>query len=108
MLGISVHVLARYEDGQERAPAAVLLELTRHLGCQLTDLFAGMPSMGAEDDPALPVSPPLMPTDEVQTAPSTRSNPDDATVAADIIKAFADLKNPVLRARLIGVLQVLD
>ena len=122
LLGISVHVLARYEEGQERAPASVLLELTRHVGCQLTELFAGMPSMEAEED--FPGSrPAAMPFSEITAErhnPShgqpepTATSPvpasamkNDARAVADIIRAFSDLTNPALRERLLGLLNAL-
>lgn len=122
LLGLSVHVLARYEDGEERAPASVLLEMTRHLECQLTELFAGMPSMEADDDfqgsrpsptsfaetaPAQ-VAPGYAPADiHARSSGSASAMRDDARVVADIIKAFSDLTNPALRERLLGLLNAL-
>jgi transcriptional regulator with XRE-family HTH domain len=120
LLGISVHVLIRYEEGQERAPAAVLLELTRHLGCHLTDLFAGMPSMEAEDEfPGSRPSglPPITPTATPTATPGGAQAPAatvaeatgtvEAAVVASIIKAYSDLTSPTLRLSLVSVLQAL-
>ena len=128
LLGISVHVLARYEEGQERAPASVLLELTRHVGCQLTDLFAGMPSLEVEDefpgsrpapapapvpdasadrrlnDPRPPAEPATLPPVRPDPVPTGR---EDAAAVASIIRAFAALQNPVVREKLLGLLQAL-
>ena len=121
LLGISVHVLARYEEGQERAPAAVLLELTRHVGCQLTELFAGMPSMEADEGfqgsrPAAlpfaevaperqPISPGRPEAEAAGDAASATKN--EARAVADIIRAFSDLSNPALRENLLGLLKAL-
>ena len=128
LLGIPVHVLARYEEGQDRTPASVLLELTRHLGCQLTDLFAGMPSLEVEDEfpgsrPAS--SPPVETTAEAPdyaapsqvheagpTLPPVIDGPlfdpsHDAAATSHIIQAYAALRNPVVRERLLSLLQAL-
>ena len=123
LLDISVHVLARYEEGQERTPAAILLQLTRHLGCHLTDLFAGMPSMESEDE--FPGSRPgstSPPEPLADRAPAERGDyptaadrgvsgradaQGDAAAVAEIVKAFSDLTSPLLRERLLGLLQAL-
>ena len=120
LLGISVHVLARYEEGQERAPAPVLLELTRHVGCQLTELFAGMPSMEADEEfkgsrPTAPTFAEIAPERatpghaqrELPAPVAASAIKDDARVVADIIKAFSALPNPALRERLLGLLNAL-
>lgn len=129
LLGVSVPVLARYEDGQERAPASILLELARHLGCHLTELFAGMPSMEAEDefpgsrpisaphpdpiaervlaDPAAPAAHDHVTAPIYGAPPDKLAAQDDAATVADIIRAFSGLTNPVLRERLVGLLQAL-
>jgi transcriptional regulator with XRE-family HTH domain len=113
LLGLSVHVLIRYEEGQERAPAPVLLEVTRHLGCHLTDLFAGMPSMEPEEDfrgsrpeaPAPASSPPepIMPN----VAANSPNATGEAVAVAKVIQAYSDLKNPAVRSTLLALLQAL-
>ncbi len=123
LLSISVHALARYEEGVERAPPSVLLELTGHLGCQLTDFFAGMPSMEMEQEfqgsqvagkPMTPnaPSPPATayvpdPAPAVPGPAIQRTGRDEAAIAAGIVKAFADLTSPLLRSRLLGLLEVM-
>ncbi len=121
LLGISVHVLARYEEGQERAPASVLLELTRHVGCQLTELFAGMPSMDADGDfqgsrpAAVPFAEVVAPRQPVghsrPEAGAVGGTPiptkNDAVAVADIIRAFSDLTSPAVRENLLGLLRAL-
>lgn len=134
LLGLSAHVLARYEEGQERTPAAVLLEMTRHLGCQLTDLFAGMPSLEVEEEfqgsrPS--VSPLAAPTEaplaasghslqppEPGPGPTGRPAPlpgspvgtgrPDAAAVARIIEVYSELESPILRERLLQLLQALQ
>jgi predicted transcriptional regulator len=123
-LGISVHVLARYEEGQERAPANVLLEITRHAGCDLTDLFVGLSS--GEDDvfkgshvDEFPSGEPQvrsmrhvaqadagtqMRSEEPTGAILTR---EDVVTTIQIITIFSSLTDPLTRRRLVNLLQAL-
>lgn len=123
LLSISVHALARYEEGAERAPPSVLLELTGHLGCQLTDFFAGMPSMELDEgfQGSRVAGTPMTPNASGQAATAHVRDPapavpgpaiqgtgrDEAAIAAGIVKAFADLTSPLLRSRLLGLLEVM-